>query len=117
MSTIGGDPLQIAVAQDDRATVVALRGEASMIDAGRIRDELQCLTLGPQEIIVLDLSDLTFIGAEGIDALLAGNELSRLRHHSIRLVGPHGEIRRLLDLLRLGEVFPIYETVDEAVRA
>ncbi len=111
------DSFGMDVTRTGRAVVVTIRGEASMTHAPAILAELECLTLNPEETIVLDVSGLSFIGGEGLDALLSGRELSRLRHHSIRLVNPSGPVRDILKLTRLDQVFPIYETLDEACSA
>jgi anti-anti-sigma factor len=63
------------------------------------------------------LTDLEFIGCEGIDAILAGRALAGIEHGQIRLVGLNPEIRHILEITRLTEVFPIFDTVDSAVKA
>jgi anti-sigma B factor antagonist len=109
------DQLQMDVRCESRAVVVTVRGSAGMVHAHRVRMELEHLTEHPGTNIILDLSELEFIGADGVDAILAGRELSRMRKGQIRLVNPGPNVRRLLEITRLTQVMPIYASVEEAM--
>jgi len=109
--------LQRTVDHIGRASVIRLSGSADMVDARLLREILQELAAKADNIIVLDLTDLEFIGCEGIDAILAGKALAGIEHGQIRLVGLNPEIRHILEITRLTEVFPIFDTVDNAVKA
>lgn len=105
------------IRQADGVILVTLRGLATMVDTQILRDQLRELTEQPDAILVIDLSGLDFIGAEGIHTLLASREESVLHHGQIRLVHPNPEIKRMLKLIRLTEVFPIFDSVEDALRA
>ena len=99
------------------AVVITARGSATMVDAPRLGEELQRLVGHPRTTIILDLTDLDFIGAEGIDALLLARERLSVQQGQIRLVHPNEKIRRILDLTRLTEVFGIFDSLEEALAA
>ena len=115
--TISSDrSLQMDVRRVGSAVVIAVRGSASMVDAPRLGEELQRLADRPHTTIILDLTDLNFIGAEGIDALLLARERLNVQQGQIRLVHPNKEIRRILELTRLTKIFPIFDSIEEALK-
>ena len=66
---------------------------------------------------MLDLTGLTFIGADGIDAMLACRQHAQKRGSQIRLANPNGQVRHLFELTRLDHIFDIYDSVDAAIQA
>lgn len=67
--------------------------------------------------VLVDFSKINYIDSTGIGELVG--YLGRFRDASRKLilVNPSERIRKLLEVARLIELFPIYETVDEAVSA
>jgi anti-anti-sigma factor len=114
MTVFVNKPLQLEVGREGRAIVITAHGSAGVIDAPRLQEQLARLAEKPNTVIVLDLSDLEFLGPDGIDALLTAHQLSKVQHGQIRLVNPNHEIRRMLEVTRLTEVFPVYGSVKEA---
>jgi anti-sigma B factor antagonist len=65
---------------------------------------------------VLDLSDATLMDSSGIGVLIATAERVRGMGGDLRLAGVQKKMRNLFLMTRLlGEVFTLYDTVDEAV--
>ena len=115
--TISSDrSLQMEVSHIGPAVVITVHGSASMVDAPRLGEELQRLADRPHATIILDLTDLNFIGAEGIDALLLARERLNVQQGQIRFVHPNKEIRRILELTRLTKVFPIFDSLEDALK-
>lgn len=115
MTDYAHDGLELDIRRGEVATVVVLRGSLGMIDVDRVQEELRRIVGQPESLVILDMTDLHFIGADGLDALLVSRELSRVQHGQIRLVNPHGEIRRILELTKLDKVFGIFETLEQAL--
>lgn len=67
--------------------------------------------------VLVDFSKINYIDSTGIGELVG--YLGRFQDASRKLilVNPSERIRKLLEVARLVELFPIYETVDEALSA
>ena len=107
--------LEMEVRRVGSAVVITLHGAVSMTDAPRLREELQRLADRPKTTILLDLTDMDFIGAEGIDALLFGRERLSVQQGQIRLVHPNDKIRHIFELTRLSELFALFDSLEKAL--
>ena len=67
--------------------------------------------------VVIDLSRIDMIDSTGIGELVG--YLGRFRDHrrELILVNPSDRIRKLLEVAHLAELFPTYDTVEDAVRS
>jgi anti-sigma B factor antagonist len=110
-------PLRLTVREVGSVAVVGVRGSAGMEAADKLRVKLEELAVKEVPIIVLDLKDMDFICSLGLGAIISGH--LKCRHHNgqIRLVNPQPAVLQLLETTRLTKLFPIYTSVDDAVRA
>ena len=111
------EPLNLDVASMGSAKVLTISGSASMAEADKIRKKLIELADEDAPIIVLDLSNMDFIGSAGLGALIVGHLHASRHHGQIRLVKPSPQVLGVFETTNLTRIFPIYATVDEAVNA
>lgn len=71
----------------------------------------------PGEKIVLDLEKLVNIDNYGLDALLAMAQKALEKNSLIKLAGVSADMRIVLDITKVYQVFEIYSTVEEAVKS
>ena len=77
---------------------------------------LQALVGAWEQPVVVDLSDVGFMGATGLYALLVCQSLTRSHLHRFVLVVPAtGPARQLMDLVGGSRIFSIAETQEEAI--
>lgn len=69
------------------------------------------------EIIILDLEKLVNIDNYGLDALLAMAQKALEKNSLIKLAGVSADMRIVLDITKVYQVFEIYSTVEEAVKS
>ena len=106
--------MEILEVQSDDAggrVTVALRGELDLSTVGKVQDELRRVEAADPEIVVLDLSKLTFLDSTGLRCVVTADE--RLREQGRRLViirGPDA-VQRVFSITRLEERL---EMVDDA---
>ena len=107
--------LELQVERTGEAAIVHVRGDVSLYEVDRLRNELQALAAMKVRRIVLELSKMMFICSEGLGVIISAH--IQCRHHQGRvdLVSPRATIRSLLTATRLTEMFPIYESVADAL--
>ena len=98
----------------DGAIVVSLAGELDLYNAEDVRAVLlECCAEEPS-VLVLDLSEVTFIDSPALGVLIEAR--SRLAdRNGFRLAAPGLEIRRALEVSGLDQHFSVHDTVADAL--
>ncbi|MFF4190210.1 STAS domain-containing protein [Nonomuraea sp. NPDC001831] len=86
--------------------VVHLDGELDRLTRMPLARTLAELLEAERPKIVIDVTDLTFCDSCGLWALIVGQRQAEQRGGTVRLVGVHGPLARLLDITRLSRLFP-----------
>jgi|YelNatPaOPRAMG01_1025707.scaffolds.fasta_scaffold00014_69 anti-sigma B factor antagonist len=64
---------------------------------------------------VLDVSGVGVVNSSGLGLLIAGLTIMRNAGGELRLAGVSSRLRKLLDVTKLSQVFPLDSTVEEAL--
>jgi anti-sigma B factor antagonist len=104
--------LTVDVTSAAEAQTIALTGEADLLGAPEIESALKDASAGEQELIVIDLRNLTFIDSSGLQALITGHELCRARGHELRIVPGPENVQRLFELAGMEESLPFVDASD-----
>lgn len=99
---------EVGVRRVGQRTVIGVSGDLDVLAAPRLRDQLiDEIERGEREIVV-DLTSCEFIDSSGLSALVTGLKRVRSMGGELGLVCPPGDIRRLLEMVALDQVFKIY---------
>jgi anti-sigma B factor antagonist len=101
---------------EDR-TVVRVGGEIDVYTAPKLREQLVDLVNAGKFHLVVDMESVEFLDSTGLGVLVGG--LKRVRAHdgSLHLVCTQERILKIFRITGLTKVFPIHNTVEEAVAA
>jgi anti-sigma B factor antagonist len=110
------DDLSVAVAHSDSDhAVVAVAGEIDMATAPYLRDTVEDLVEEGCRRLVLDVARVTFCDSSGLAVLLLARKTLHKHGGTVRLVGPAAPLVRLFELSGVTTVFPMYDSVAEAI--
>ena len=112
--------LEADVTERAAAVVVRLAGE---VDATNVRDAAAVLDNGLSRAlrhgasVILDLTEVTFFASVGLNLLVTLSQ--RVQDHQlvVRLAVNESAVLRPLQLMGLGDLFPVYSTVADALGA
>jgi len=108
--------LTVAVeAPEPDVRVVRPRGEIDLATAPLLRDALHAALQDELRLVAVDLDEVAFLGAHGLDALLDGHRAATARGVGFVLAGGHRPARRVLALTGLSGVLPLAESVEQAL--
>jgi anti-sigma B factor antagonist len=94
--------------------VIRIEGELDAFAAPDLKQQLfACLDSGFNRLI-LEMSACTFVDSTGLGVLVAA--LKHARGRELALAGPNPEIRRILQVVGLDRVLPLYDSPSEALR-
>ncbi|BBZ32795.1 STAS domain-containing protein [Mycolicibacterium confluentis] len=112
------DPLAIVIRTEnhDGCTVLSVRGEIDLATAPALQDAVDGVLAGHPPALVLDLSEVDFLGSVGMTILVSAHEaLGRSDRFAVVAEGPGTS--RPLQLTKLDEIIPIFRTLSDAVAA
>ena len=102
---------------DGDRTVVDVTGEIDVYTAPLLREELASLIDSEHTDLVVDLTKVGFMDSTGLGVLVGALKKVRTLGGDLRLVIDQEKILKVFRITGLTKVFPIHDTVDEAVSA
>jgi anti-sigma B factor antagonist len=107
--------LGMDVAERDGWAVLSVTGEIDVATAPRLREKLVSLVADGHHRIIVDLDQVDFLDSTGLGVLVGA--LKRVRTHDgeLALVCTKPRILKGFEITGLTRVFPMHESVDEAV--
>ena len=100
--------MRIATAGTSRTPRVTLEGEIDVATSSELRTALAGLLDAGATSIIVDLTEVTFIDSSGLGVFVSTFKQLRSRDGGmLRLVGPTGNVRKVLEITGLDAVFAI----------
>lgn len=97
--------------------IARLRGQASNLHAPSVRATLADVLKQGSSPVVIDLGELEFIASAALAELISFRKELAACGRRIRLAGARHQIHDLFQKTRLVELFPMYQTADDALKA
>jgi anti-sigma B factor antagonist len=101
------------VDERDGCAVIAASGEIDIATAPALGEAVDTAAKVSRRIVV-DLAAVAFIDLHGFSTLLSGQR-RHASQRSVSLARPAPMVRKVVRMARLDEVFPIYETLRDAM--
>jgi anti-sigma B factor antagonist len=109
------DYAQFSMERVNGCAVVVASGEIDLCTSPALSDALEQAAKESDRIII-DLSRVTFLDSSGMAAMVgARNRNEQRQRGTLCLVGPSGLVLRALEVTDLVKLFPIYDSLDDAV--
>jgi len=96
-------------------TIVEVRGRIDSNSAKTFGDALTNLIKAGRARLIVDLKNIIYISSAGFRALLLAGRAAEEQQGNIALCNLSSEVRRLFDLARFTDLFPIYGSREEGV--
>jgi anti-sigma B factor antagonist len=99
------------------AAVISLTGEVDGATAPRLREVvLDALSAPDTDVVVVDLTDVTFLSSAGLGALVEAHRAAHRRSEPLRVVVDHARpVLRPLQLAGLDQVLTLFHFLDTAL--
>jgi anti-anti-sigma factor len=106
--------LSIIVEQRPAFCLISLGGELDRFSQADFSRELDRILTRPEPRIVVDMTRLGFCDSKGLWTLIQRQRRAEARGGSLRLIGVHGPLARLLTVTQLVDLFPPYADLAQA---
>jgi anti-sigma B factor antagonist len=98
--------------------VVVLPAEIDVTNSELVHDKLVAALTPGVGVVVADMTSTSFCDSSGVHAVIFANETAAARGVQMRIaVSPEGSVRRVLQLIGVATVVPIYPSLAEAMDA
>jgi anti-sigma B factor antagonist len=97
--------------------IVTVSGEIDVLSSGQLREYLHALIKDGRVHLVVDLSGVEFLDSTGLGVLVAVHHRLQASDGSMVFVGATERVRNVFHITRLTRVFPLFDTLDEALEA
>jgi anti-sigma B factor antagonist len=95
--------------------VVTFPGEIDMANAAGVRADLTAAFDAGAAVVIADMSGTRFCDTSGIHALVVAHKRAQASGTAFRVVVRPGEVRRVLEIVRLDSVLALYPRLDIAL--
>ncbi len=102
---------------DGERMVVDVGGEIDVYTAPKLREQLVDLVNAGRYHLIVDMEGVEFLDSTGLGVLVGGLKRVRAHEGSLRLVCTQERILKIFRITGLTKVFPIHDTVSEALTA
>ncbi|WP_458248760.1 STAS domain-containing protein [Streptomyces sp. MAI_2237] len=109
-------PLKITVRDASTGPVWEISGALDYITAPELREQLTTLTIRPGQRLVLDLAGMDFCDSSGITALITAHNHTQAAEADLALAAVPPNTVRVLRMVGLDQVIPLYPDTDAATR-
>ncbi|SDD24766.1 STAS domain-containing protein [Streptomyces prasinopilosus] len=109
-------PLKITARDAATGPLLEIAGELDYTSAPELRELLATLTLRPGQRLVLDLAAMEFCDSSGLTALIAARNHAHAARADIALAAVPPRTLRVLRIVGLDQVFPLYPDGRSATR-
>ncbi|MFH8370971.1 STAS domain-containing protein [Streptomyces sp. NPDC018031] len=107
-------PLKITTRDAPTGPVLEVVGDLDHTTADELRALAAAVPLEPGRRLVLDLERMEFCDSSGITALLAARHRALAAGAEVALAAVPANTRRILGIVGLDQVFPLYPDADTA---
>ena len=97
-----------------QSAIVTLTGDFDLQVAGHVAEELTGVVAGAPELLVLDLTGLSFMDSSGMGVVAAAHARALDAGRRFVVVRPPFSVRRAFELSNLNQVITIVEDVETA---
>jgi anti-sigma B factor antagonist len=110
------DPISASIEDHDGIAVLSVRGDIDMGSASAFKSAIgEALASGPPALVI-DLLSVEFLGSIGVSVLVQAHERVG-KNVRFAVVADRPVISRLVQMLRLDEVFSLHEELKDALVA
>ena len=100
--------------KDGDIQLISLSGDIDLQYSPKLRELLQVKARERAPALLLDFTEVRYIDSSGLATLVEYYQKSRSYSGQIALAGLSNRVKSVFELVRLTEIFSIYENLDEA---
>jgi len=106
--------MKIEDLQEGDVIILSVEGDIDLHHSPELRTFLQGKVKEKCPVLIVDFTRVNYIDSSGLATFVEYYQGARAYSGKIAMCGMSARVRSVFELVRLGEVFPIVESLDEA---
>jgi anti-sigma B factor antagonist len=99
----------------DQAVIFVLEGEIDMSNSTVLRNKLLELFKDPPQILVIDMTSVTYMDSSGLGTLVEALKWSQRKNTKLRLAGITDHVLKVFEISRLSPIFEFFSNAEDAL--
>ncbi len=95
--------------------IIDLDGEMDLYNSYKLKDLVTKMVEKDVRRIIINLDLVTYIDSSGVGALIYVCSIIKKMNLQLAMSNIHGSVKKVIDLTKLTDYFPITDTIEEAV--
>jgi anti-sigma B factor antagonist len=97
--------------------ILDLRGEIDLFESNRLKELVMKMIEKKAERFIINVKDVRTIDSSGIGALIFISSTLKKMHLDLAIANVQGAVQAVLEKTKLQGFFPLYEKIDDAIKA
>jgi len=99
---------------DDGVRKIDITGRLDIEGADAIDLRFTALTSTARTFVIVDMAGVEFLASIGIATLIRSAKAVRLRQGNLVLLNPRPNVAQVLATMRINQILPVFDTLEEA---
>ncbi len=95
--------------------IIDLDGEMDLYNSYKLKDLVTKMVEKDVKRIIVNLDSVTYIDSSGVGALIYVCSIIKKLNLQLAMSNIHGSVKKVIDLTKLTDYFPITNSIEEAV--
>ncbi|MEM9444758.1 MAG: STAS domain-containing protein [Verrucomicrobiota bacterium] len=108
--------MEVVQKDQDGVLVLTIKGDIDLNFSPKLRDLLRGLVKEKCANLLIDFTQVNYIDSSGLATFVEYYQGSRKYSGKIAMAGMSQRVKSVFELVRLGEIFSIKESVDDALQ-
>ncbi|MBL8022376.1 MAG: STAS domain-containing protein [Leptospirales bacterium] len=109
--------MELAKLEIHGVTVVRIAGRLDITGSEGLEKKLGNFLDTTKGNLLLNLRDVTYMSSSGISSILGASRAAKAANRKLALCEISSSIKKLLEVVELGNIFPVYEGEDDGIAA
>ncbi len=107
--------MELKIRKTGENYIIDVDGEMDLYNSYKIKDLITKMVEKNVKRIIVNFSEVTYIDSSGVGALIYICSVIRKKHLQLALTNIQGSVKKVIELTRLTEYFPMTNSIEEAV--
>jgi anti-sigma B factor antagonist len=108
--------MELRIRKNQEIYIIDIQGELDLYNSYKLKELLTKMLEKKIERFIINLEEVEFIDSSGIGALIYIFSTLKKLDHKLAITNIHGSVRKVIEMTKLMEFFPVTETLDEAIK-